>query len=199
MRKKSLIKILCGVLFLLILEGCNRFDKNGWLSSFGYTIDECEVRRRSHHRAPYADGENPSRMDIWHREFRCRIERICVGKSEEENEKCRVDARKYWGYDERGDQFRGGSAYRLMKLSDDQFDAICTLNKNPWNQNFKGCSSKWHSQENYSTNPYWNKETKSYILPDKIEKPKSKMKLVDKMQESQKFAITQQNNSSKKP
>ena len=196
MRKKRLIKILCGVLFLLILEGCNRFDKNGWLSSFGYTIDECEIRRRSHHRAPYADGKNPSRMRIWHREFRCRIERICVDKSEEENEKCRVDARKYWITGEGAEK---GKMYKDDKEFDDSWDAICTLNKNPWNQNFKGCSPKWHSQENYSTNPYWNKETKSYILPDKIEKPKSKMKLVDKMKESQKFAITQQNNSSKKP
>ena len=59
--------------------------------------------------------------------------------------------------------------YKDDKEFDDSWDAICTLNKNPWNQNFKGCSSKWHSQENYSTNPYWNKETKSYILPDKIE------------------------------
>ena len=106
-----------------------------------------------------------------------------------------IGARKYWITSEDAEK---GKMYKDDKEFDDSWDAICTLNKNPWNQNFKGCSPKWHSQENYSTNPYWNKETKSYILPDKIEKPKSKMKLVDKMKESQKFAITQQNNSSKK-
>jgi hypothetical protein len=163
-RKINLTKISFIILLIIFVGGCNQFDKNSWLASFGYNIDECEVRDRTHHKAPYADGTNPGRSRIWHREFRCRIERICVGKSNAENEKCRQAARDYWITGEGADK---GADYVSDKDFDDSWDAICTLNHNPWNPNFKGCSSKWHSQENYSTNPYWNKETKSYILPEK--------------------------------
>jgi hypothetical protein len=163
-------KIFVGVLCLLALDGCNKFNRNGWLSSFGYNVDECEVRRRTHHRAPYADGDNPGRATIWHREFRCRIERICVGKSEEENEKCRQAARDYWIAGEGADK---GKLYQSDKEFDDSWDAICTLNRNPWDPNFKGCSPKFHPQENYETNPYWDKKTKSYILPEVVKSNES--------------------------
>ena len=165
MNKRNLIKTLCFALCLLALNGCNRFHKTRLLESVGYNADECAIRDFTHHKSPYDNGKNPERSRIWHREFRCRIERICVGKSEVENEKCRQAARDYWITGEGADK---GADYVSDKDFDDSWDAICTLNRNPWDPNFKGCSSKWHPQENYSTNPYWNKETKSYILPEKV-------------------------------
>ena len=94
-------KIVLGIISLLILVGCNRFDKNSWLASFGYNADECEIRDRTHHSKYYSNGMQPSRSCIHYRRFMCRIERICVGKTEIENEACRQEARNYWGQDER--------------------------------------------------------------------------------------------------
>ncbi len=145
---------LCFAIF-----SCNRFHTNMLLHGIvGYDVDECEKRRITHHAATYADGTNPGRARIWIREFRCRIERICVGKSEEENEKCKQDARRYWGFYDKDKK-----AWESFKSFDDEWDAACTLT--PYR-----CSPKFRPQENYSTNPYWNKETKSYSLPEKRKK-----------------------------
>ena len=101
MNKKKIIRIATGVLFLMALASCNRFDKNSWLASFGYNIDECEKRDRTYHSKPFASGRHPGRACIHYRRFMCRIERVCIGKSEIENEACRQEARNYWGQDER--------------------------------------------------------------------------------------------------
>ncbi len=159
MINKKLIDTTLLVLCLLTIVGCNKFDLSGWASSFGYNVDECEVRDRFTHAARYADGTNPGRATIGHREFRCRIERVCIGKSEAENEKCKEQARSYWGYDERN------KTYELDKYFDDSWDAVCTNNPDT-----KRCHPKWKPQANYSTNPYWNKETQSYIMPQKLKK-----------------------------
>jgi len=164
MNKKNLIKILCGMLTLLILSACHQFMVKGWLAGFGYDADECEKRDWTHHSNYYPNGTLPGRTNMSARKYRCRIERICVGKSEAENKKCKIDAGNYW-------EFSGGNKlYSIMKESDDAYDAICALNRNPWDPNFKGCSPKFCPQENYDTNPYYDKKTKTYILPNKIEK-----------------------------
>jgi hypothetical protein len=152
MNKRNLSKIFGMLLFLFFINGCNRFHKIRLLESVGYDADECAVRDRTHHRAPYENGTNSDRTNIKAREYRCRIERICVGKSEEENAKCKKDAGNYWSFTE------DNHFYQVVKHDDDESDAICALKPS-------SCSPKWHSQENYATNPYWNKETKSYILP----------------------------------
>jgi hypothetical protein len=150
-------KIFVGTLFLLVLQGCNQFDMRGWASSFGYNVDECGVRDRTHHYALYPNGTLPGRTNIWARRYRCRIERICVGKTEAENKKCKIDAGNYWGFSE------GNHFYKIVKHDDDESDALCALNPS-------SCSPKFKPQENYETNPYFNKKTKTYILPEKIEK-----------------------------
>lgn len=151
------IVIVIGILCLLDLTGCNKFNRNGWLSSFGYNIDECERRDRTHHYSRYKNGTSPGRINIQARKYRCRIERICLGKSEAENKKCKVDAGSYWGFTEEN------QVYKILKRIDDESDAICSINPSH-------CSTKWHPQENYSTNPYWNQKTKSYILPKSLKK-----------------------------
>ena len=76
----------------------------GFISGNGYYADECEKRDITHHAAAYPSGTNPGRTNIQAREFRCRIERVCIDKSEAENEKCKIDAGNYWGFDHRSDQ-----------------------------------------------------------------------------------------------
>jgi len=159
---KKIFRITAMLSCFIILAGCNKFHVTRLLQSVGYNANECDKRDWTHHRAPYDNGANPGRSHIQARSYRCRIERVCVGKSEEENKKCKKDAGNYWGFTE------DNEVYKIFKKSDDQFDAICTLNRSPWNLDLKGCSSKWHPQENYSTNPYWDKESKTYILPQKI-------------------------------
>ncbi len=176
-KRLSSSKIVFGILILLVISSCVRFQREGYATMFGMIFgvypNECAKRDITHHASYYSNGNSPGRVNIDAREFRCRIERICVGKSYAENKKCKIDAGNYWGFSE------DNHLYQLMKKSDDQFDAICALNRNPWDQNFKGCSPKFRPQENYETNPYWNKETKTYILPEKIdeaEKGKNKNK-----------------------
>ena len=154
-------KIVVGVLVLLVLEGCNRFNVEKWYPRFA---NECTKRDYTHHGNYYPNGTKPGRTNVWARRYRCRIERICVGKSKAENEKCKVDAGNYWGFSE------GNRLYSIMKESDDAYDAICALNRNPWDRNFKGCSPKFRPQENYKTNPYYDNKTKTYILPKNIQK-----------------------------
>lgn len=158
-------RIFLGLLCLLILEGCNRFHSTRLLESIGYTADECALRDFTHHGILYTNGKNPGRTNIKAREFRCRVERICIGKSEEENKKCIKDAENYWSFSEKN------KVYKILKNDDDKADAICALKPN-------NCSPKWHPQENYSTNPYWNKETKSYTLPETIKNNKSNLKKI---------------------
>jgi len=156
-------KVLTMILLMFILSGCVRFQREGYATMFGMIIgvypNECAKRDITHHANYYHDGSMPSRIKIQSREYRCRIERVCVNKSKEENDKCKKDAGNYWGFDE------NNRAYEDFKHNDDVFDAICSLNHNPWNTNFRNCSPKFKPQENYSTNPYWDKKTKSYILP----------------------------------
>jgi len=151
-------KVSITALILLILVGCNKFNLRGWRSSFGYNADECELRDRTHHAAYYADGTTPDRGRIWARKFRCRVERVCVGKSEVENEQCKQQARNYWGFDERNEK-----NWQYFKTFDDSWDAVCTNNPNT-----SRCSPKWKSQENFKTNPYWN--GKSYDVPPVLNK-----------------------------
>ncbi|NBX52268.1 MAG: hypothetical protein EBT63_01270 [Proteobacteria bacterium] len=167
MIKRNLVKILCGMIALLVMVGCNSFSVEDML--YSKNANECRKRDWTIHRNPYPNGNNPGRINIDARQYRCRIERICVGKSKAENEKCKIDAGNYWGFDYR-EGYKGYEAYRLLSRSDDQSDAICALNRNPWDHNFKGCSPKFKPQENYETNPYFDKKTKTYILPEKIEK-----------------------------
>ena len=101
MTKFFLNKIFLIMLFLLLLNGCNKFNLRGLAASFGYNSDECETRDRTHHSKPYANGMSPSMTCVHYRRFICRIERVCVGKTEIENETCRQDARNYWRMDER--------------------------------------------------------------------------------------------------
>ena len=101
MNKKNSVKIFCAILCLFILDGCNRFNKSTWLASLGYNTDECATRDWTHHSNRYANGMSPSKSCIRYRRFMCRIERVCIGKSEIENEMCRQEARNYWGQDER--------------------------------------------------------------------------------------------------
>lgn len=101
MNKKKSSAMALKMLCFLMLIGCNRFHKTRLLESFSYYADECAKRDITHHANSYSNGMRPSRACIHYREFMCRIERICVGKSEIENESCRQDARNYWGQDER--------------------------------------------------------------------------------------------------
>jgi hypothetical protein len=155
MNKRNLIKTLCLVFCLLTVGGCNRFHKTRLLQSVGYYADECCVRDRTHHKARYPNKTSPGRTNIQAREYRCRIERICIGKSEAENQKCKEDAGNYWGFTE------DNQVYKILKHNDDESDVKCAINPS-------SCFPGFKPQENYSTNPYWNKKTKSYILPEKL-------------------------------
>lgn len=151
-KKINSITILFIILSLLSISGCNRFHTTRLLESVGYNADECAERDFTHHKELYPKGTNPGRINIQFREFRCRIERICIGKSDLENEECKKSARSYWGFDENNE------VYKILKHDDDESDAQCTLKPS-------SCSPKFKPQENFETNPYWNKKTKSYILP----------------------------------
>lgn len=155
MNKENLIKILCVMLTLLVMVGCNRFSVEDML--YSKNANECRNRDWTIHRNPYPNGTNPGRINIDARQYRCRIERICVGKSEAENEKCKIDASNYWGFSE------GNYFYKIVKHDDDESDALCSLKPS-------SCSPKFHPQENYKTNPYYDNKTKTYILPKNIQK-----------------------------
>jgi len=150
-------KVLTVILLIFILSGCVRFQREGYATMFGMIIgvypNECAKRDITHHANYFPNGETPQRTYIQAREYRCRIERVCVNKSKEENDKCKKDAGNYWGFDE------NNFYYKIVKKDDDESDAMCALNPS-------SCSPKFKPQENYSTNPYWDKESKAYIFKD---------------------------------